>query len=81
MLLDEATSSLDSISEKAVQRAFEEISKTRTTIVVAHRLATVKKANKIILIENGSIKSIGTHKDLVENDEMYRRLANLQFVK
>ena len=81
LLLDEATSSLDSISEKAVQRAFEEISKTRTTIVVAHRLATVKKANKIILIENGSIKSIGTHKDLVENDEMYRRLANLQFVK
>ena len=81
LLLDEATSSLDSISEKAVQRAFEEISKTRTTIVVAHRLATVKKANKIILIENGSIKSIGTHKDLVENDEMYSKLADLQFVK
>ena len=80
LLLDEATSSLDPYRRK-LSNAFEEISKTKTTIVVAHRLATVKKADRIVLIEEGSIKAIGTHDGLVKSDELYKKIAKLQFVK
>ena len=57
------------------------MTKTKTTIVVAHRLATVKKADRIVLIEEGSIKAIGTHDVLVKSDELYKKIAKLQFVK
>jgi ATP-binding cassette subfamily B protein len=81
LLLDEATSALDSVSETAVQKALEKLSKTKTVIVIAHRLATVKKADKIVVMEDGMIKSIGSHDELVKRDKLYSNLARLQFSK
>ena len=80
LLLDEATSALDSVSELAVQKALDKLSKTRTTIVIAHRLATVKSADRIVLLDRGMIKAIGTHSELIDNDSLYEKLANLQFI-
>ncbi len=79
LLLDEATSALDAESELAVQKAFEALSKDRTTLVIAHRLATVKKADRIIVMDKGRIVEEGTHEDLVKNGALYARLADLQF--
>jgi len=79
LLLDEATSALDAESERAVQQAVDHLSKDRTTIIVAHRLATVKKADRIIVFEAGKIAAIGSHDDLVAQDGLYARLARLQF--
>ncbi|PHS77428.1 MAG: ABC transporter [Robiginitomaculum sp.] len=79
LLLDEATSALDAESERAVQNAFAVLSKDRTTLVIAHRLATVKKADRIIVLEDGKIVDQGTHKELVKRDGLYARLAELQF--
>ena len=79
LLLDEATSALDAESERAVQRAFEEMSKTKTTLVIAHRLATVLKADRIIVMDEGRIVETGTHKELVKMNGLYARLAELQF--
>ena len=79
LLLDEATSALDAESERAVQQAFEEMSKTKTTLVIAHRLATVLKADRIIVMDEGRIVETGTHKELVKNKGLYARLAKLQF--
>lgn len=79
LLLDEATSSLDAESELAVQKAFETLSQDRTTLVIAHRLATVKKADRIIVMEHGRIIEEGTHNALVKKDGLYARLAKLQF--
>jgi ATP-binding cassette subfamily B protein len=79
LLLDEATSSLDAESERLVQQALEEAMKDRTTIVIAHRLATVKKADRIVVMENGRIVEIGTHSSLVNNEGLYSHLAKLQF--
>ena len=79
LLLDEATSALDSESEALVQQAFEKISKDRTTLVVAHRLATVKKADRILVMDKGQIISEGTHSELVSQGGLYSRLAELQF--
>lgn len=79
LLLDEATSALDAESERAVQRAFEEMSKTKTTLVIAHRLATVLKADRIIVMDEGRIIETGTHKELLKNKGLYARLAELQF--
>ena len=79
LLLDEATSSLDAESERAVQNAFAVLSKDRTTLVIAHRLATVKKADRIIVMEDGKIVDQGTHKELVKRGGLYARLAELQF--
>ena len=79
LLLDEATSALDSESEALVQQAFERLSKDRTTLVVAHRLATVKKADRILVMEQGQIVAQGTHSELVSQRGLYSRLAQLQF--
>jgi len=79
LLLDEATSALDSESEALVQQAFERLSKDRTTLVVAHRLATVKKADRILVMEQGQIVEQGTHSELVSQGGLYSRLAQLQF--
>ncbi|MFO7804520.1 MAG: ABC transporter transmembrane domain-containing protein [Paracoccaceae bacterium] len=79
LLLDEATSALDAESEQAVQQAVETLSEGRTTLIVAHRLATVKKADRIIVFEQGRIVAEGTHDSLVSENGLYARLARLQF--
>jgi len=80
LILDEATSSLDSESERLVQEALEELMKGRTSIIIAHRLATIREANRIIVIEKGRLIESGTHRELMENEEgLYRYLSGLQF--
>jgi len=79
LLLDEATSALDAESERAVQHAVDEMAATRTTIIVAHRLATVKKADRIVVFDQGRIVAEGTHETLVAQGGLYARLARLQF--
>ncbi len=81
LLLDEATSALDAESEHAVQRAVEDLAKSRTTLIVAHRLATVKKADRIIVFDAGRIVAQGTHDALVAQGGLYARLARLQFTE
>lgn len=79
LILDEATSSLDSESERLVQLALEELMRNRTSIIIAHRLSTIKDADKIIVVENGIISDQGTHQELMEkNDGLYRHLYTLQ---
>ena len=79
LLLDEATSALDAESERLVQEAVDRLSADRTTLIVAHRLATVKKADRIIVMDQGKIVGVGTHNDLVAQGGLYARLARLQF--
>jgi ABC-type multidrug transport system fused ATPase/permease subunit len=80
LILDEATSSLDSESEKLVQEALETLMKGRTSIIIAHRLATIRSADNILVLNNGVIAEQGTHKELLEVEKgIYKNLSNLQF--
>jgi ATP-binding cassette, subfamily B, bacterial len=79
LLLDEATSALDAESERTVQLALDRLMQGRTTLIIAHRLATVIGANRIIVLDGGIIIAEGTHATLVRDDPLYRRLASLQF--
>ncbi len=79
LLLDEATSALDSESEFQVQQALQELMKNRTTIIIAHRLSTILHADQIVVLDQGRLIASGDHDSLLENCELYRRLAELQF--
>jgi ATP-binding cassette subfamily B protein len=80
LLLDEATSSLDAESERMVQQALETLERGRTTLVIAHRLATVRHAPRIVVMERGAIVALGTHAELMRQGGLYASLAALQFL-
>jgi len=81
LILDEATSSIDSHSEKLIQEATEKITKNRTSIIIAHRLATIQKADKIIVMENGKIMEQGSHSELLDKKGYYSKLYHIQFAQ
>lgn len=81
MIFDEATSALDTESEKLVQDALEKLMKERTTFVIAHRLSTILEADKIVVMEQGEIKEIGNHFELLEKNGIYKKLYEIQFGK
>ena len=80
LILDEATSSIDSYSEKLIQEATDKITKHQTSIIIAHRLTTVKKADRIIVMEKGEIVEQGSHQDLLDKNGYYKNLYDMQFV-
>lgn len=80
LLLDEATASLDAESERLVQEALNEVSRDRTVLVIAHRLATVRRADRILVLDQGQVVADGRHEELVRDNPLYARLARLQFV-
>jgi len=81
LVLDEATSSVDTASEKLIQGAIDKLIAGRTSIVIAHRLSTIRKAGKIIVLDKGEIKEMGTHDELLRNNGFYTRLYEMQFEK
>ncbi len=81
LILDEATSALDSESEALVQSALHNLMTGRTVVVIAHRLSTVRRADRIVVLENGTIADIGSHEELMTRLGTYRRLYDLQFVE
>jgi subfamily B ATP-binding cassette protein MsbA len=81
LILDEATSSLDSESEREVQQALDQLIQGRTTLVIAHRLSTVRNADRIIVMEDGRIVETGPHAELLAADGLYRRLYEMQFAR
>ena len=80
LVLDEATSSLDTKSEKAVQEALNRLMKNRTSLVIAHRLSTIQNADKIIVLEKGNVIAMGKHNDLIEQNPHYKSLYDLQLL-
>jgi ATP-binding cassette subfamily C protein CydCD len=78
LILDEATSHLDALSENIVHKALNQLKKNRTTLIIAHRLSTVRDADQIIVLDKGRIEEIGTHKELFKNKGLYRRLISKQ---
>ena len=81
LILDEATSSIDSESEQLIQKAIDTLITGRTAIVIAHRLSTIRKADKIIVLDKGEIKEIGTHEELLALNGYYAKLHSMQFEK
>ena len=79
LVLDEATSNIDSESESLIQHSCEKITKNRTSIIIAHRIATVKNADKILLFDNGILAEEGSHQELLSKDGKYKLLYELQF--
>ncbi len=79
LVLDEATSSIDTESEKLIQYAIDKLTENRTSIIIAHRLATIQKADKIIVLDKGEIVEMGNHQELLKNNKQYKRLFELQF--
>jgi subfamily B ATP-binding cassette protein MsbA len=79
LILDEATSALDTETERKIQNALETLMQDRTTLVVAHRLSTIEKADKIVVMEKGAILEAGNHQELLDADGHYARLYRLQF--
>ena len=79
LILDEATSSVDTQTEQLIQQATDKLTQGRTSIVIAHRLATIQNADKILVMDNGRIVESGTHNDLLEQKGYYSKLFELQF--
>jgi subfamily B ATP-binding cassette protein MsbA len=80
LILDEATSHLDSESEALVQRALHNLMTHRTVLVIAHRLSTIRRADKIVVLDDGRISEVGAHDDLINRGGIYQRLHELQFL-
>ena len=78
LILDEATSSVDTETESLIQAAIERLVKGRTTFAIAHRLSTLRKADKLIILDKGGIAEQGTHNELLESDGLYKRLVEMQ---
>ena len=79
LILDEATSSIDSYTEKKIQNALDILLQNRTSITIAHRLATVRKCDKIIVLNAGKVEEIGSHEQLLDNQGLYSKLYNLNY--
>ena len=79
LIMDEATSSLDTHSERQIQLALEDVKAGRTCLIIAHRLSTIENADRIIVIDNGMIAETGTHAELIKQNSVYARLHQLQF--
>jgi len=79
LVLDEATSSIDSETEEMIQQAIASMMKGRTSIVIAHRLSTIQTADKIIVLDKGEIKEVGTHEDLLQKNGLYAQLHSIQY--
>ena len=77
--MDEATSSVDSVTEKQIQRAVNNLVKDRTTIIIAHRLSTIRNANKIIVMNHGTIVESGTHEELMKKNGLYATMYRVQY--